>query len=189
MPIRTELQNERLAHEQARVAAARHGAAAVVLVTAGLAGDGVAAGRCGGVGPVPALPRRRLLDLHAVASGVDGVARPPVARAQLPVRLERHGDDLLHHLAPRGVADDGGATCTTPNFRIIFGQGAVACSALTEASFENLLRHRRQLRVLCTLYAQSAEPLLLCLDRHLFINCCYLNRCKVYAFRNEPHTS
>ena len=96
--------------EQVGVAATLLGPAAVVLKTAGLVGDGELTARGGGVGSVPALPRRRLLDLHPQARGrMDEVAGAPVARAQLPVGLERHSHDLLHQFSARRVADDGGA--------------------------------------------------------------------------------
>lgn len=72
---------------------------------------------------MPALPRGGLLDLHAKASGaVDEIERRPVAAAVLPLRFERHGDDLLDHLAADAVAKNGGAeeaASEAPNQRII----------------------------------------------------------------------
>ena len=41
--------------------------------------------------------------------GMREVACQPIPRTQPPLGLERHGDDLLHQLPARGVADDGSA--------------------------------------------------------------------------------
>lgn len=56
---------------------------------------------------VPALARRRLLYLDSEpAGGMDEVAGPPVAGAKLPLRFQRHSDDLLRHFTAYVVAQD-----------------------------------------------------------------------------------
>ena len=69
-------------------------------IAAGLVGDRKARAGRGAVVGVPALPRRRLLDLDAKRpTGLLQVASPPIPSAQRPLRLQRHRHHLLDKLA------------------------------------------------------------------------------------------
>lgn len=59
---------------------------------------------------MPALPGRRLFDLDSKARPpLEKVERRSIARAMIPLGLERHGHHLLDHLAAQAVEEDRGA--------------------------------------------------------------------------------